>query len=766
VLAQGLGGMGYYLICAIAGLIVLGMAANEWLRLGSDKYRCIAIAGGVTFLGRLVGVAVLLLTDSQRVIAFQEWVLESLILAVVVWAFLVSDLATPRWAYRFLGAAAVAVGGILLLCVLLGERASSASVPPGPWLATLLLSLFALVQWIRHRQRFSRWLGSAFLVSSLSAVGGLLGAAQVAMLGHLAMLLLVAFESYRAVLSDVGGLGGQFRASNSQAWQHTQEMAFLLAVSRTLSDSLDLRAVLERISEAVARAVDADWAYILMPVSQDDEQLIVAARYGWWGRRWTQDSHPSRRMVIDSGELSLMRHAILRRRSVLVNQPGDYEQFECLHDRFARPQSGPALIQPITRQERTLGVLLLGRVDLSPRDDGLSHRRFTDADAQLCQNLMVHIAAAIQNARLYQSMVEQSEQATELLRLRESETLRLRSVLDSITDGVVVVTETGNVALANAAAERILNVPRQHLVGRIITPLYAELLRDKEWQPGDEAFFEWDDKLLKSCLAPVRQPDGTLLGDVVVFRDVTTGERAERARTEYDMALSRELQDLLASIWADTHLLAETVAKSATPLQQELLDLVGTNIEQMTALLNNFQTVSDLEHGKIQIEAQAVDMGGIIDEAVRVVRAEAAASNLELAVNLPSELSPAWGDPQHLRQIVLNLLDYTMRHTPAGGKIDIWATEASIERQDASPHDFLVVSIRDPGTFMPPGEQDHVFELLHPVDGGRAAGSASARVGLAVSKGLVTAHGGHISVASEPGEGSTFSFSIPTAEVA
>ena len=425
-----------------------------------------------------------------------------------------------------------------------------------------------------------------------------------------AMLLLLAFESYRAVLSDVGGLGGQFQASNRQAWQHTQEMAFLLAVSRSLSDSLDLRAVLERISEAVARAVNADWAYILMPVSQDDEQLVVAARYGWWGRRWTLDSHPSRRMAIDSGELSLIRHAILRRSAVLVNEPGDYEQFECLHEAFARPQSGPALIQPIAQQDRTLGVLLLGRVDLSPREHGLSQRQFTDADAQLCQDLMVHIAAAIQNAQLYQSVVEQSEQSAELLHQRESETLRLHSILDSITDGVVLVTETGHVALANAAAERILNVPRQHLLGRIITPLYAELLRDEECQPGDEAIFEWDGKLLKSCLAPVRQPDGTFLGDIVVFRDVSTKKRAERTKTEYDTAVSHELQDLLASVQADTRLLAESVAKGATPQQQELLDLVGANIEQMTALLNDFKTASALEHDELQIEAQAANIDG------------------------------------------------------------------------------------------------------------------------------------------------------------
>jgi two-component system phosphate regulon sensor histidine kinase PhoR len=762
VLAQSLGGMSYYLICAIAGLIVLGMAANEWLRLGSGKYRRIATSGGVTFLGRLIGVAVLL-TGSQRVIAYQEWALESLTLAVIVWAFLVSALAAPRWAYGFLSAASVSVFGILLLSLLLEGRASSVSVPPGPWWATLLLSFLALVLWFWHRKRFSIWLGSIFLVSSLSAIGGLLGAVQVAMLGHLAMLLLVVIESYRSVLSDVGALGRQLQARNEQARKQTQEMAFLLAVGRTLSDSLDLRAVLERISEAVARAVDADWAYILMPLSEDDEQLVVAARYGWWGRRWTQDSHPSRRMVIDSSELSLIRHAILRRRSVLVNEPGDYEQFECLHDRFARPQSGPALIQPITRQERTLGVLLLGRVDLSPREYGLSHRQFTDADAQLCQDLMVHIGAAIENARLYESIFEQSQHAVQLLSERESESLSLQSTLDALTNGVVVVTDAGNVALANAAAERILNVPRQHLLGRIITPLYAELLRHEEIRPGDEVLFTWDDKLLKSCLSPVRQPDGTLLGDVVVFRDVTAEEHAEQAKTEYDSAFSRKLQNLLFSVRADTHMLAESVAKSASLLQQELLDLVVANIKQMTALLLDFKKVSNLEHDEIQIEAQAVDIGAIIDKAVRIVRAEAVASNLELVVDLPSELSRAWGDPRHLRRIVLNLLDYTMRHTPAGGKIDVWATEVSAAHRDASSRGFLVVSIRNPGTFIPSGEQDQLLEYLDPLDAGHAAGSAGA---LAVSKGLVAAHGGWISVASEPGQGSTLSFSIPAAGAA
>ena len=602
MLAQGLGAMGYYLICAIVGLIVLGMAANEWLRSGSAKHRRYAIAGGVTFLGRLAVVPVLLLVDSQLALAFQEWVLESLTLAFVIWAFLVGGLLTRRWSSRFLLAAVVAVGGILLLSVLLGGP-PDASVPVGPWLVTLLLTLFALVLWLRHRHRFSVWLGAAFLVSSLSATGGLLGAVQVAKLGHLAMLLLVAIESYRAVLFDIGGLGGQAEANTKQAWQQTQEMAFLLAVGRSLSDSLDLRAVLERISEAVARIVDADWAYILMPLSPGEEQLVVAARYGWWGQRWTQDNHPSRRVVIDAGELSLIRHAILRRHAVLVNEPGDYEQFECLHEAFTRPQNGPALILPITRQERTLGVVLLGRVDLTPREDGASQRQFTAKDAQLCQALVAHIAAAIHNAQLFQASVEQSEQDLERLRQWESENFRLRSVLDSITDGIVLVTDTGQVALVNAAAERILNVPRQYLLGRIITSLYTELLRDGETQPGDEVTFEWDGKLLEGCLTPLRQADGTPLGDVITFRDRASGERAGPTSAEYDALVVRELQDLLSSVQADALLLAESAGEGASPSQQDQFDLLAAKVELMIAMLDSSMAVSGLEHDERHPEA-------------------------------------------------------------------------------------------------------------------------------------------------------------------
>lgn len=762
MLGQGLEGVGYYLVCAIAGLIIFGMAANEWLRLGSVEFRRISLAGMLIFSGRLIGVAVLLSIGPTRAMDHQEWVLETLILASIIWAFQISVLVERRWASRFLIVSAAAVGGTLLLALLLGAHSSSA-VAPGVWLLPLLLSLFALALWFRHRQRFSAWLGSAFLVSSLSAIAGLVAAAPIAMLGHLAMLVLVALESYGAVLAGIWGFSRRSRARSTEARQRTQEIAFLLAVSSTLSDSLELQVVLERISEAVARAVDADWAYVLMPVSQHDEQLVVAARYGWWGRRWTQDSHPNRRVVIEASELSLIRHAILRQRSVLANAPDDYEQFECLHDRFARPQSGPALIQPIIHRDRTLGVLLLGRVDLSPRERRATDRDFTEAEAHLCQDLMVHIATAIRNARLYQSVVERAEREAELRRLQESEALRLYSFLDSIADGVMVVTETGNVVLANNAAERILNVPRQHILGRIIAPLQAELLRDEESESDSQVSFEWDGKDLVGRRVPVTLDDGMLLGDVVIFRDVTSERRAEGALAEYHRAFSSDLEAMLSSIQTDARLLAKSMEDTATALQRQLLEVMGTHMIQMATLLSDFQALSALEHNTIQIEAQSVDLGSVIDEAVGILHSEVEDGALEVVVNLPDELRPAWGDPQHLRQITFNLLHHAARRTPAGGAIEVWAGETS-RQEDGHPENVLVVSVRDRGALIPPGQQQHLFDLVRPAAGGSVTDSYIDHVGLVISRGLVAAHGGQISVTSIPDEGSTLSFSIPAAE--
>jgi PAS domain S-box-containing protein len=765
VLAQSVGGTALYLISAIFGLIILGMAVNEWRRLGKDEYKRIAIAAGILLLGRMVGLLVLLL-DWQAIVAWQEWILESLTLAVFVWAFLFSSFVVPRRALLFLGVATISIGGLTALCLVLGTES-----PAFPWAITswsvvlLLLSLFGLLQWGRHRRRFSPLLGSAFLISAVGAIAALLGFQLGVRLAHLAILPLFAIETYRRILADWGGYGRELQTVSEHTWRQTQRVAFLLEVSRAITASLDLPVVLERVVESIARAINADWAYILLPEGKDPELLVVAARYGWWGRRWTQESHLSRRVVIGLSDFSLIRHAFLRQRQVLANQPDDYGQFESLHDLLARPQAGPTLIQPLYLGERSLGVLLLGRIETSPRESGKARRELSDADAELCAALAVQAATALHNSSLYQSLNEQVGQLAELLSAREEKIIQFQTILESIADGVMVAGEDGEVILVNAAAERILAVPRQRLLDQTISRLYAELLQSRGPQGDEQVVFQWNDRVIMSSLAPVRMLDGALLGHVAVFRDVTRERQAEQARAEFVATVSEQLQTRLVSIQGYLEGLASDMTGDADSQQHVLLQSIRANGEQMAELVDEFKVVSEMERGSIQIELQAVDMRELIQEAVEAIRAEAESSQVELTANVPSDLNPAWGDPRRLRQIMGSLLDNAVHDTPESGRVTVWATEAHLEDTGASDGSYLVISVRDGGTGFAVEEQDRDGETFHRLDNWPSEATRGARIELAVTKGLVEAHGGRIWVESRSGVGSTFSFTIPTAAI-
>lgn len=753
--ALGVQGLAYNLICAFFCLAVLGMAANEWQRIEAAEYGRIAVAASVALLFR-IAAALAQAVGWTAATACQEGLIESLTVAVLIWAFLPRVFSTRRRAGIFLGTVAVVLVASAIWCLIMTPAGTSGSGSIlSPWsILLLLLSGFALLLWVRQRARYSAWLAIGFSLSLLGGVAWSLDQPQVAMLLHLAILPLFTIETYRTVIADLGTYEIELQEVSERTLQQTQDMAFLLEVNQTIAASLDLSVVLDRVSESVARTVNADWAYVLLPNSDGIETLSVAARYGWWGKRWTQESQANRQVAIHLSDYSLLQHAILRRRQVLATRPEDYEQFDPLHKLLARPQSGPTLIQPIFHQSQSLGAMLLGHIG--------NQRTFSDADARLCQALMSQVATAIDNARLYQNVDRQARQLSQLLRIREEEATQRQAILESINEGVVVAGDDGSVVMVNAAAERILASSREQLLGQTIKKLYAELLLAAGRKTGKQAVFEWEEKIVMGSLAPVRMPEGPLLGYVAVFRDVTQERQAEQSKSRFVATISHELRTPMTSIKGYVELLAAGAAGQVTAEQRRYLDIVNDNTERMVSLVNNLIAVSEMEKGTIQVEPKRVDMKGVIQEAVQAVRSEAAERQLNLSVDVPADLKPAQGDPTRLRQIMDNLLDNALRFTPPAGRITVWATEAHLEDNGDAPQSFLVVSVRDTGVGIPAEEHGHIFEKFHRVPNPMSMEAGGSGIGLAIVKSLVEAHGGRIWVDSQIGEGSTFSFVIPT----
>lgn len=747
----------FHLVCAAAGLVLLGMAANEWRCVRADEYRRVALAAGILLLSRLAVLA--LPRVGIAAVPCQEWILEGLGLATFTWAYLHKALARPRHATLLLGGSVALVAGVAGACLILGSwRAETA---PGPWSDTawpatlFLLHGVALGLWLRRRPLFSWLLGMAFLVSALGLVAGLLGVPGLVAYGYLASLPLFVVETYRGILADLRSFGDELRTVAEGTLQQTQDMAFLLEVGQAVTASLDLPVVLERVSEAVARAVNADWAYILLLANRDPEELYVAAHYGWWGRRMAHESRPRRQALVRLPEFPLLRHAILRRRQVLANQPEEYEQFSRLHEALAHPQAGPALVQPIYVQEKPLGALVLGKVG--------QQGTFGEADARLCLALVNQVATSIDNARLYQSVDEQARHLAELLRVREQEATQRQAILESIADGVVVASEAEEVVLANAAAERILGMPREKLIGQAIRRLYAALLQSARSKGSDAPVFKWGDREVMGSMAPVRMPDGTLLGYVAVFRDVTREQQAERAKSSFIATVSHELRTPLTSIKGYAELMAAGAVGAISPQQARFLEIVGHNTERMVSLINNLIAVSEMERGTITVQARPVDIKGVVEDAVRSRQPQAGEKQLSLVSSVPPGLAPARGDPQHIRQILDNLLDNALHYTPCQGRVTVWAAEASLESDSAEPQAYVVVSVRDTGVGIAPEDQEKIFERFYRAENALSVEAGGTGMGLAIARSLVEAHGGRIWVESEVGVGSTFSFTIPAA---
>jgi signal transduction histidine kinase len=729
------------------------MSANEWRRLGAGDYKRRSLAGGGV---ALIAIVSLILEQFHwaPVTSCTPWGLVGFSLALLTWAFLFEAFGTEQRALIFLGVTGGGVAILLGLCILLESGRGNALLTNTPWLAALLLlNGFSLVLWVRNRHSFSAWLGAAYGLCILGVTAGLLGLRPAPLLALLASLPLFAIESYRAVLVDLGAYGHELQMVSERALEQTRDMALLLEVGQAVTASLELPVVLERVSEAVARAVDADWAYVLLP-ADDPEAVVVAARYSWWGRRWEQESQIVRRVVLHLEHYSLLRHAIVRRRQVIANRPEDYGQFEPLHRLLSRPQNGPTLVQPIHVQERSLGAILLGHVN--------RQREFSDSDARLCQALVAQVATAIDSARLYQSLDEQAQRLAALLRVREEEVTQRQAILESIADGVVVASEAEEVVMANAAAARILGVSREQLMGRTIKRLYAELLRSAGGTDHEPGVFAWGDKEVKGSMAPVKMPDGTLLGYVAVFRDVTRERQSERAKAKFIETVSHELRTPLTSMKGYVELLTVGAVGQVNHEQQRFLDVVGNNIERLVSLVNNLITVSEMERGTISIEPKIIDMRNLILEAVQAIEPHTAENQLSVSVSLPDDLAPVWGDAQYLRQIMDNLLDNAVRYTPDQGRITVWAARADLEDRRDSRREYVVISVRDTGVGIPAEEQQRIFEKFYRAENPLSLEAGGTGVGLATVRSLVEAHGGCVWVESEPGAGSTFSFTIPT----
>ncbi|MFZ2089775.1 MAG: ATP-binding protein [Desulfobaccales bacterium] len=260
------------------------------------------------------------------------------------------------------------------------------------------------------------------------------------------------------------------------------------------------------------------------------------------------------------------------------------------------------------------------------------------------------------------------------------------------------------------------------------------------------------ERYLLSQASPVYDETGSLATISIVLRDVTLLSKLDAMSKSLVATFAHEFRTPLTSLGLAIHILLEQLAGTMTERQLDLMYAAREDCERLQNLVDDILSIVRLQTGKIELRRVMVGIipfvGHIIDQHRLLVEER----GLTLCQSLPPFGEEVFADPERLELVFANLITNAIRHTPAGGSIEIRALPNG---------EFLRFEVKDTGEGIPKEYQAQVFEKYFQVPSIFRKGTG---LGLTIAKNIIEAHGGEIGLESEPGHGSTFWFTLPKTE--
>lgn len=365
---------------------------------------------------------------------------------------------------------------------------------------------------------------------------------------------------------------------------------------------------------------------------------------------------------------------------------------------------------------------------------------------------------------------ERTRELYEALRKVSAESSKNQAILESIADGVIVFDDHGEVFAINPSMSSLINRPATEILGRTLDDLIKtgisnegqDTVRDLvavQQERTESAKVAWGDRVLSISYAPVKEADGEVTGGVMVFRDFTSEAELDRMKSAFVSMASHELRTPLNAILGYSDMLTMGVVGNLTEKQTEILHRVMANGRRMLGLVNNLLDQAQMEAGRLEISAYPIRIDNLISDVIATLRVLAEQKTLGLdysvAHDVPGELI---SDPQRITQIVMNLVGNAIKFTEEG-KVSI-----RVFRPDET---HWSIAVQDTGVGIAKEAQQYVFETFRQATNDpttrREQGSG---LGLSIVKQLAVLMDGDVTLTSEPGEGSTFTVTLPLKPVA
>jgi NtrC-family two-component system sensor histidine kinase KinB len=367
--------------------------------------------------------------------------------------------------------------------------------------------------------------------------------------------------------------------------------------------------------------------------------------------------------------------------------------------------------------------------------------------------------------------VEYNRMAERIRQLRSSDMGKLlvaqqttEAAIDSLYDPVIVTDGEGCVTKLNPAAEEIFGSENENTgrhVGEVardsrIAGAVAEALESQRPVAGEgmssvlPLAVDGSERAFRLRTTPMRDNGHHLLGAVTILEDITHLREIDRLKSEFIATASHELRTPLTSVQMGVHLLLEGALGELTEQQNEVLQACRQDCERLDKLMRDLLDLSKIEAGENQPQLAAISARDLLATAVEELRPQVEAKDLTLSVDVPVDLPWVLIDRLQIGRVISNLVINALRHTKNG--------EIKISAEQRDNH--VAISIADTGSGIPTEYLPHIFDKFVQVPDAPTGGAG---LGLAISKSIVEAHGGQISVQSQVGRGSTFTFTLPLA---
>lgn len=390
--------------------------------------------------------------------------------------------------------------------------------------------------------------------------------------------------------------------------------------------------------------------------------------------------------------------------------------------------------------------------------------------------VVLALAATLAVAAVAQRLQDLFEEAQR----RREQALQARREVDAVLaatgDGIVGVDLEGSCTFLNRAGSRLLGYTTREVLGRDVhemihhsrpdgspypreaCPILGSLESEKADWAFEEMFWRRDGTPVPvQCTTRPLLDGRELKGLVLTFTDLTQIRKVEaelrkaiQARDEVVAVVSHDLKNPVGTIHAAADLLRSGILPPEA--REEHLAIVIRAAERMDRLIQDLLDVARIEAGGLSVDPRPVAVDAILEEARAMAEPVASEKDLRLRSRVEGDLPPVLADRDRLLQVFSNLVGNALKFTPSGGCVTLRA-----RAEDGA----VAFSVADTGRGFDAEARDHLFDRFWQVNRQARDGAG---LGLAIVKGILDAHGSAIQVESEPGEGATFSFSLPVAE--